>query len=99
MSSTLVVEHPRPAERAERGRSARAAVPRLSQEEWDPPASRRSPVEVLQEQAKTRVAELVPIRYARMTASPFAFYRGAAAVMAADLATTPDSRAARPVLR
>ena len=46
---------------------------------------------MLQEQAKTRVPELVPIRHARMTASPFAFYRGAAAVMAADLATTPNS--------
>ena len=91
MSSTLVVEHPRPAERAAKGRSARAAVPRSSHEGWDPPASRRSPVAVLQEQAKTRVAELIPIRHARMTASPFAFYRGAAAVMAADLATTPDS--------
>ena len=46
---------------------------------------------MLQEQAKDRVAELVPIRYARMTESPFAFYRGAAAVMAQDLATTPNS--------
>ncbi len=46
---------------------------------------------MLQEQATTRVPELIPIRHARMTASPFAFYRGAAAVMAADLATTPDS--------
>jgi uncharacterized protein (DUF2252 family) len=46
---------------------------------------------VLQEQAASRVADLIPIRHARMTASPFAFYRGAAAVMAADLATTPDS--------
>jgi len=52
---------------------------------------RQSPVDVLKHQATTRVAELIPIRHARMTASPFAFYRGAAAVMAADLATTPSS--------
>jgi uncharacterized protein (DUF2252 family) len=91
VSKPRIVEHPDPAERVAKGRSARAAVPRSSHARWDAPASRRSPVEVLQEQAKTRIPELIPIRYARMTASPFAFYRGAAAIMAADLATTPDS--------
>jgi uncharacterized protein (DUF2252 family) len=91
VTTPRVVEHPEPAERVAKGRAARAAVPRASHEGWDPPAARRSPVELLQEQAKTRVPELVPIRHARMTASPFAFYRGAAAVMAADLSTTPDS--------
>ncbi|MGZ8751648.1 MAG: DUF2252 family protein, partial [Acidimicrobiia bacterium] len=91
MTAPRVVEHLDPAERSAKGRAARAAVPRASHEGWDPPTARRSPVEVLQEQAKTRVPELIPIRHARMTASPFAFYRGAAAVMAADLSTTPDS--------
>jgi uncharacterized protein (DUF2252 family) len=57
--------------------------------EWLPPAGRRDPLEVLGEQAASRVPELVPIRYGRMLVSPFAFYRGAAAVMAADLAGSP----------
>ena len=91
VSSDRNGEHPKPAERAAKGLSARALVPRSSHAVWEPPRSRRSPVEVLQEQARTRVPELVPIRYARMTASPFAFYRGAAAIMAADLAGTAVS--------
>jgi uncharacterized protein (DUF2252 family) len=56
-----------------------------------PRARRRDPVAILRAQARTRVQELVPIRYGRMVVSPFTFYRGAAAVMAADLAGTPDS--------
>ncbi len=91
MAAPRVVEHPEPAARAASGKAARAAVPRASHAGWEPPSDRRGPVEVLQEQALTRVPDLVPIRHARMTASPFAFYRGAAAVMAADLATTPNS--------
>ena len=91
MAAPEAIEHPKPAERAAKGRAARATVPRTSHAGWDAPADRMSPVEVLKEQAKTRVPELIPIRHARMTASPFAFYRGAAAVMAADLATTPSS--------
>jgi uncharacterized protein (DUF2252 family) len=86
-----VVEHPTPEERAARGREARKRVARGSHGDWAPAADRRSPVAVLQEQARSRVAQLIPIRHARMTASPFAFYRGAAAIMAADLAGTPDS--------
>ena len=78
-------------ESAERGRAARATVPRTAHGEWSPLAQRPSPVAILQAQAATRVQELVPIRYGRMLVSPFTFYRGAAAVMAADLATTPDS--------
>jgi uncharacterized protein (DUF2252 family) len=66
-------------------------VPRPSHGEWSPAPDRPDPVEVLETQARTRVQELVPIRYGRMLASPFTFYRGAAAVMAADLASTPDS--------
>jgi Uncharacterized protein conserved in bacteria len=56
---------------------------------WEPSPDRVSPVQLLEEQAETRVPELVPIRYGRMLVSPFTFYRGAALVMAADLADTP----------
>ncbi len=61
-------------------------MPRGGHGEWDPPAARTDPLEILALQATTRVPELVPIRYGRMAASAFAFFRGAAAVMAADLA-------------
>jgi uncharacterized protein (DUF2252 family) len=80
-----------PAERAARGKAARAEVPRSSHGEWIAPRDRRDPIEILQAQAVSRLPELVPIRYGRMAASPFAFYRGAAAVMAADLADSPQS--------
>jgi uncharacterized protein (DUF2252 family) len=83
--------HPSPEERKERGRSARADAPRSSHAEWSPAAGRPDPIELLEQQAASRVPELVPIRYGRMAASPFAFYRGAAYVMASDLSTTPDS--------
>ena len=79
------------AARAEWGHSARRRVPRSTHAAWNPPADRTDPVALLEEQATTRVPELVPIRYARMLVSPFTFYRGAALVMAADLATTPVS--------
>lgn len=79
------------AARAEYGRAARRRVPRSSHGEWNPPADRRDPVSLLEEQATTRVPELVPIRHTRMLVSPFAFYRGAALLMAADLASTPHS--------
>ena len=59
--------------------------------EWEPASDRRDPVELLEEQAASRVPELVPIRYGRMLVSPFTFYRGAALIMAADLAATPRS--------
>jgi uncharacterized protein (DUF2252 family) len=75
----------------ERGRSARGIVPRSAHGEWSPAADRADPVALLLHQATTRLQELVPIRYGRMLLSPFTFYRGAAAIMAADLATTPDS--------
>ncbi|MGZ4245597.1 MAG: DUF2252 family protein, partial [Solirubrobacteraceae bacterium] len=80
-----------PGESAERGRAARGAVPRSAHGDWEPAPDRPDPVAVLTEQAAARVPELVPIRYGRMLVSPFTFYRGAAAVMAADLAATPDS--------
>ncbi|MFN8168565.1 MAG: DUF2252 domain-containing protein [Candidatus Nanopelagicales bacterium] len=78
-------------ERVERGKSLRKQVSRTSQGGYAPAADRRDPIAVLEEQATTRVPELLPIRYGRMASSPFAFYRGAAAIMAMDLATTPVS--------
>jgi uncharacterized protein (DUF2252 family) len=80
-----------PADRAAVGRAARLACPRSGHAGWQPAAERPDPVAILDAQAATRVPELVPIRNGRMLASPFAFFRGAAAVMAADLATTTDS--------
>src|SRR3954454_16282572 len=86
------VEHLSKSERAARGKAARAEVPRSSHAGWEPPSGRRDPVDILEEQALTRVPELVPIRYGRMLVSAFTFYRGAAAIMAADLGATPNSR-------
>ncbi|HEY1641636.1 MAG TPA: DUF2252 domain-containing protein [Streptosporangiaceae bacterium] len=80
-----------PAERVARGKAARSAVPRESHAALDLPASRPDPVALLERQAQSRVPELVPIRYGRMLVSPFTFYRGAALVMATDLASTPAS--------
>ncbi|MFJ2932665.1 DUF2252 domain-containing protein [Streptomyces sp. NPDC087219] len=75
-----------PSERADRGRAARKHVPRSSHGRWIPSAQRPDPIDVLERQAKDRLPDLAPLRYGRMAASPFAFLRGAAAVMAADLA-------------
>jgi uncharacterized protein (DUF2252 family) len=80
-----------PDESAALGRKARAAVPRSSHAGLPTDADRADPVTLLESQAKTRVPELVPIRYGRMMSSPFAFFRGAALGMAADLAGTPVS--------
>jgi uncharacterized protein (DUF2252 family) len=80
-----------PAERAVRGKEARAAVPRESHETFDPGPDRPDPLALLAEQAKSRVPELVPVRWGRMMVSPFTYYRGAALPMASDLATTPVS--------
>ena len=82
---------PTPEERAAHGRKAREIVPRSRHGEWAPPADRTDPLEILALQATTRVPDLVPIRYGRMAASPFAFFRGAAAVMASDLAKDEHS--------
>ncbi|MDI3290380.1 DUF2252 domain-containing protein [Polyangium sp. 15x6] len=79
-------------EHAARGKAERAAIPRVAHATWEAPPHRPDPIALLEEQAKSRVPELVPIRYGRMLDSPFAFYRGAAYVMASDLATTPRSR-------
>jgi uncharacterized protein (DUF2252 family) len=75
----------------QRGKQARKSASRSSQAVWEPGPDRVDPLQVLAEQDKTRVPELVPVRYGRMLASPFTFYRGAAAIMAADLAASPDS--------
>jgi uncharacterized protein (DUF2252 family) len=83
------------AERARAGRAARKQVPRSAHAGFAPPAGRADPVALLEGQDATRVAELVPIRYGRMLVSPFAFYRGAALIMAGDLArSTPNSQIA-----
>jgi uncharacterized protein (DUF2252 family) len=78
-------------QRHERGRAARRLVPRGSHAQWAPAPDRPDPVDLLQAQAKGRLEELMPIRYARMMASPFTFLRGSAIVMAHDLASTPQS--------
>src|SRR5215204_5361486 len=74
-----------------RGRAARQVVPRGSHAEWEPAPDRPDPVDLLEAQARDRIQELMPIRYSRMMASPFAFMRGSAMIMANDLASTPKS--------
>ncbi|HYK68997.1 MAG TPA: DUF2252 domain-containing protein [Streptosporangiaceae bacterium] len=78
-----------PAERASYGKSVRTLVPREEHAALDLPADRRDPIDLLESQAATRLPDLVPVRYGRMSASPFAYFRGAALPMASDLAGTP----------
>jgi uncharacterized protein (DUF2252 family) len=80
-----------PGERETSGKSARRRAPRSVQARWEPVSDRPDAVDILTEQDRTRVPQLVSIRHGRMLASPFSFYRGAAAIMAADLAATPRS--------
>src|SRR5262245_26223732 len=80
-----------PAERRAKGKDLRETVSRSTQHGWKPPKNRRDPVDVLNESNIGRVEQLVPIRFGRMMQSPFAFYRGSAAVMAEDLASTPST--------
>jgi len=80
-----------PAERVARGKAARAEVPRSSHADFQPSEDRPDPVDLLLEQAESRIPELVPVLYGRMLVSPSTFYRGAARIMASDLATTPNS--------
>jgi len=77
--------------RAAAGKAARSACSLPDHALWEPPADRSDPVDLLEQQAATRVPELVPIRYGRMVDSPFAFFRGAALVMATDLASRPHT--------
>jgi len=86
-----VVVHLTVDERIARGKAARAEVPRSRHAEYEAPHDRPDPVDLLEDQARKRVPELVPIRYGRMLVSPFTFYRGAAKIMASDLAGTPRS--------
>ena len=96
VQQTVTAARPRPvphltrAERISLGKAAREATPRSAHAEIEFPEP-RDPVALLEEQAASRVPELVPIRYGRMLASPFAFYRGGALIMAADLASTSGS--------
>src|SRR5690348_16656090 len=76
---------------AAKGKAARTTAPRFSHAAFHPGADRPDPVALLEEQAKTRVPELVPVRWGRMLVSPFSYYRGAALPMASDLARTPVS--------
>ncbi len=78
-------------QREAKGNAARKHTPRSSHGSWQAPKDREDPVAILERQAESRVPELVPIRYGRMRVSPFTFFRGAAAIMAADLAPTPAS--------
>lgn len=87
--------HPEPglprADRRARGKSARARTRRSDLGTWVPSADRPDPIELLASQNSSRFADLVPVRWGRMVASPFTFYRGSAALMASDLAGSPDS--------
>jgi uncharacterized protein (DUF2252 family) len=86
-----VLPHRTEADSRALGKEARATVPRGSHGAFEPSADRPDPVTLLEDQATTRVQDLVPIRYGRMLVSPFTFFRGAALVMASDLSTTPTS--------
>ena len=85
------VAHLTPDQRVARGKAARNETPRRSHGSWEQATNRPDPVALLEEQATSRVPELVPLRYGRMLVSPFTFYRGAALIMASDLAPTPRS--------
>src|SRR3954452_22160224 len=80
------------ATRMAEGRAERESVPLEAHDEWAPSEGRPDPIGILEEQNATRVPELVPIRHGRMIVSPFTFYRGGAAIMAADLSQTPSTR-------
>jgi uncharacterized protein (DUF2252 family) len=89
MTTSIVSSDSSVEDRQAIGERAREQTPLSSQADWEPAAERPDPVELLIEQNATREADLVPVRHGRMTVSPFTFYRGAAKVMATDLATTP----------
>src|SRR3954447_22930105 len=91
MAIATSVRHLSVAERVARGKAARAEAPRSSHARFQPSPARPDAIGLLERQADTRVPELVPIRHGRMLVSPFTFYRGAAMIMAEDLADTPRS--------
>ncbi|MFL4903682.1 DUF2252 domain-containing protein [Streptomyces sp. MMS24-I2-30] len=82
---------PTAVDRADSGKAARKRVSRSAHAGWLPPVDRPDPVALLERQGRDRLPELLPVRYGRMAASPFAFLRGGAAVMAADLAAQPHT--------
>jgi uncharacterized protein (DUF2252 family) len=86
---SFTAKRPSVAERLEMGKALRDKVPRGAHAKHEKRSDRLDPIDILEAQNKTRVQKLVPVRYARMLSSPFAFLRGSAAVMAADLARTP----------
>jgi uncharacterized protein (DUF2252 family) len=87
---SFLKRNPSPQQRFESGKAVRKKVPRSSIGQYTVEANRQSPIDILLSQAKTRIPEYVPIRHARMAVDPFAFFRGGAAIMAKDLATTPS---------
>ena len=91
MLDNFVASRPSTAERRAEGKALRGKVSRQAHAQFAPDANRADPVEILETQNRTRVEKLVPVRYARMLASPFAFLRGSAAVMTADLAALPTT--------
>lgn len=91
-SAKLPQTHTGPVEeRVAAGKALRQQCPRQSQAECSAPVDRADPVELLVENSQGRMEDLIPIRYGRMAANPFAFYRGAAAIMAYDLSHTPST--------
>jgi hypothetical protein len=86
-------------QRGQLGLEWRQRVPLATQAAWHRAARRRDPVEILTDQGKNRIEELLPVRYARMKSDAFAFLRGAAAIMAADLAALPATGLRVPVVR
>jgi uncharacterized protein (DUF2252 family) len=95
MAQTLLIGEdmlgPGADERRAAGKALREMAPRAAHAEWKAPLDRRNPIELLHESNAGRIPALIPIRYGRMMPSPFTFFRGAACIMAADLATTPTS--------
>lgn len=89
--SNSTTRHSSPTDRRSVGKALRDTVPRSTHGNWNPPAERSDPIALLETSSLGRLPNLVPIRYGRMLKSPFTFLRGAAIVMAADLATTPNT--------
>ncbi|WP_114638953.1 DUF2252 domain-containing protein [Polynucleobacter necessarius] len=88
--TSFLIKNPSPSERIKTGKSLRKVVSRSSIGKFHPERNRQSPVDILLAQAKKRIPEYIPIRHARMSADPFSFYRGGAAIMAKDLSNTPS---------
>ena len=87
-SASRVISHLTVAERVDRGKAARKLCPRSAHGIWNPAPDRPDPVALLEAQEKGRIPELLPIRYERMLTSEFAFYRGAAVIMAPDFSSS-----------